>query len=75
MSTGDPEDTEFVPRSDAAAAAAAAAEAAANEGDDADIPYSGPTPAGFSRSDCFKVEKHLLIYGWGRWQEIKHLCR
>ena len=67
--SGDPDDTEFVPRSDAAANAAA--EAAAIEGDDGEINYVGPSAAGFSRSDCFKVEKHLLIYGWGRWQEIK----
>ena len=68
-SSGDSEDKEFVPRSDAAAAAAA--EAAGAEGDDGEISYSGPSPSGFSRSDCFKVEKHLLVYGWGRWQDIK----
>ena len=67
--SGDSEDKEFVPRSDAAAAAAA--EAAGVEGDDGEISYSGPSPSGFSRSDCFKVEKHLLVYGWGRWQDIK----
>ncbi|TSK82125.1 Chromodomain-helicase-DNA-binding protein 8 [Bagarius yarrelli] len=26
--------------------------------------------AGYGRTDCFRVEKHLLIYGWGRWQDI-----
>ena len=24
----------------------------------------------YSRSDCFKVEKNLLHFGWGRWDEI-----
>lgn len=24
----------------------------------------------YTRSDCFKVEKNLLVYGWGRWQDI-----
>ncbi|KAM4808492.1 chromodomain-helicase-DNA-binding protein 8 [Rhinophrynus dorsalis] len=27
---------------------------------------------GYGRTDCFRVEKHLLVYGWGRWREI--LC-
>uniref|UniRef100_A0AAR2K7X2 DNA helicase n=1 Tax=Pygocentrus nattereri TaxID=42514 RepID=A0AAR2K7X2_PYGNA len=27
---------------------------------------------GYGRTDCFRVEKHLLIYGWGRWRDI--LC-
>ncbi|XP_018613537.1 chromodomain-helicase-DNA-binding protein 8 isoform X2 [Scleropages formosus] len=25
---------------------------------------------GYGRTDCFRVEKHLLVYGWGRWREI-----
>ncbi|KAG9273824.1 chromodomain-helicase-DNA-binding protein 8-like [Astyanax mexicanus] len=25
---------------------------------------------GYGRTDCFRVEKHLLIYGWGRWRDI-----
>ncbi|KAM9500245.1 chromodomain-helicase-DNA-binding protein 8 isoform 1-T1 [Clarias gariepinus] len=25
---------------------------------------------GYGRTDCFRVEKHLLIYGWGRWNDI-----
>ncbi|XP_058868476.1 chromodomain-helicase-DNA-binding protein 8 isoform X1 [Acipenser ruthenus] len=25
---------------------------------------------GYGRTDCFRVEKHLLVYGWGRWQDI-----
>ncbi|XP_037230613.1 chromodomain-helicase-DNA-binding protein 8 [Falco rusticolus] len=24
----------------------------------------------YGRTDCFRVEKHLLVYGWGRWREI-----
>ncbi|ESN89899.1 hypothetical protein HELRODRAFT_116695 [Helobdella robusta] len=24
----------------------------------------------YTRSDCFKVEKTLLIFGWGRWKDI-----
>ncbi|KAL2076371.1 hypothetical protein ACEWY4_028035 [Coilia grayii] len=25
---------------------------------------------GYSRSECFRVEKNLLVYGWGRWKDI-----
>ncbi|XP_077348882.1 chromodomain-helicase-DNA-binding protein 7 isoform X2 [Lithobates pipiens] len=25
---------------------------------------------GYARSECFRVEKNLLVYGWGRWTEI-----
>ncbi|KAF3858602.1 hypothetical protein F7725_011803 [Dissostichus mawsoni] len=25
---------------------------------------------GYGRTDCFRVEKHLLVYGWGRWKDI-----
>ncbi|XP_035026244.2 chromodomain-helicase-DNA-binding protein 7 [Hippoglossus stenolepis] len=25
---------------------------------------------GYPRSECFRVEKNLLVYGWGRWSEI-----
>ncbi len=24
----------------------------------------------YNRSDCFKVEKMLLVYGFGRWEDI-----
>ncbi|XP_054151241.1 LOW QUALITY PROTEIN: chromodomain-helicase-DNA-binding protein 8-like [Melozone crissalis] len=24
----------------------------------------------FGRSDCVRVEKHLMVYGWGRWREL-----
>ncbi|KAM8793631.1 chromodomain-helicase-DNA-binding protein 8-like [Eudromia elegans] len=27
-------------------------------------------PHAYGRTDCFRVEKHLLVYGWGRWREI-----
>ncbi|XP_062936209.1 chromodomain-helicase-DNA-binding protein 7 isoform X1 [Cynocephalus volans] len=27
---------------------------------------------GYARSECFRVEKNLLVYGWGRWTDI--LC-
>ncbi|XP_077049335.1 chromodomain-helicase-DNA-binding protein 8-like, partial [Agelaius phoeniceus] len=26
--------------------------------------------APFARSDCVRVEKHLMVYGWGRWREL-----
>ncbi|KAL4657212.1 chromodomain-helicase-DNA-binding protein 8-like isoform X1 [Arapaima gigas] len=25
---------------------------------------------GYGRTDCFRVEKNLLVYGWGRWRDI-----
>nr|XP_020460157.1 chromodomain-helicase-DNA-binding protein 8-like isoform X2 [Monopterus albus] len=25
---------------------------------------------GYGRTDCFRVEKHLLVYGWVRWRDI-----
>ncbi|XP_012690756.2 chromodomain-helicase-DNA-binding protein 8 isoform X2 [Clupea harengus] len=25
---------------------------------------------GYGRTDCFRVEKHMLVYGWGRWRDI-----
>ncbi|XP_051785343.1 chromodomain-helicase-DNA-binding protein 7 isoform X2 [Erpetoichthys calabaricus] len=25
---------------------------------------------GYPRSECFRVEKNLLVYGWGRWTDI-----
>ncbi|XP_053293386.1 chromodomain-helicase-DNA-binding protein 8 isoform X2 [Pleuronectes platessa] len=28
------------------------------------------TGTGYGRTDCFRVEKHLLVYGWGRWKDI-----
>ncbi|XP_050399765.1 chromodomain-helicase-DNA-binding protein 9 isoform X2 [Patella vulgata] len=33
------------------------------------------TGDGYCRSECFKVEKMLLIYGWGRWGDILHHVR
>lgn len=33
--------------------------------DGSDIPYGS-----WSRSECFKVEKGLLTFGWDRWPEI-----
>lgn len=34
-------------------------------GNDEDYTYNDDISTdGYSRSDCFKVEKHLLIYGW-----------
>ncbi|XP_070187859.1 chromodomain-helicase-DNA-binding protein 8-like isoform X4 [Littorina saxatilis] len=40
-------------------------------GNDDDFMYNeGVSSEGYTRSDCFKVEKHLLIYGWGRWEDI-----
>uniref|UniRef100_A0A8C8SFP0 Chromodomain helicase DNA binding protein 8 n=1 Tax=Pelusios castaneus TaxID=367368 RepID=A0A8C8SFP0_9SAUR len=29
-----------------------------------------PLHHSYGRTDCFRVEKHLLVYGWGRWREI-----
>uniref|UniRef100_A0A8C3TFY7 Chromodomain helicase DNA binding protein 9 n=1 Tax=Chelydra serpentina TaxID=8475 RepID=A0A8C3TFY7_CHESE len=26
--------------------------------------------SGYGRTECFRVEKNLLVYGWGRWREI-----
>ncbi|XP_014680253.1 PREDICTED: chromodomain-helicase-DNA-binding protein 8-like, partial [Priapulus caudatus] len=31
--------------------------------------------ATYTRSDCFKVEKNLLHYGWGRWDDILSHCQ
>ncbi|XP_025076427.1 chromodomain-helicase-DNA-binding protein 8-like isoform X4 [Pomacea canaliculata] len=40
-------------------------------GNDDDYTYNdGISSEGYTRSDCFKVEKHLLVYGWGRWKDI-----
>lgn len=30
---------------------------------------------GYSRNECFKVEKYLMTYGWSRWKEIFERCR
>ncbi|XP_066536668.1 chromodomain-helicase-DNA-binding protein 8 [Hoplias malabaricus] len=30
---------------------------------------------GYGRTDCFRVEKNLLIYGWGRWRDILRHAR
>ncbi|XP_053558254.1 chromodomain-helicase-DNA-binding protein 8 isoform X2 [Bombina bombina] len=42
------------------------------ESDDDDRPRSRRLDRkhGYGRTDCFRVEKHLLVYGWGRWKEI-----
>ncbi|XP_030826338.1 LOW QUALITY PROTEIN: chromodomain-helicase-DNA-binding protein 8-like [Camarhynchus parvulus] len=29
-----------------------------------------PARPPFGRSDCVRVEKHLMVYGWGRWREL-----
>ncbi|XP_071173454.1 chromodomain-helicase-DNA-binding protein 8-like isoform X4 [Mytilus edulis] len=41
-------------------------------GRDSDDDFDARGAAGemYSRSDCFKVEKNLLVYGWGRWTDI-----
>ncbi|XP_063038487.1 LOW QUALITY PROTEIN: chromodomain-helicase-DNA-binding protein 8-like [Melospiza melodia melodia] len=31
---------------------------------------AAPATAPFARSDCVRVEKHLMVYGWGRWREL-----
>ncbi|KAM4754425.1 LOW QUALITY PROTEIN: chromodomain-helicase-DNA-binding protein 8-like [Cyanocitta cristata] len=33
-------------------------------------PAAPAAPQPFGRSDCFRVEKHLMVYGWGRWREL-----
>lgn len=41
--------------------------------DDFEIEDNIPPPGCYARPECFKVEKMLLIYGWGRWRDIvKH---
>ncbi|XP_061162484.1 chromodomain-helicase-DNA-binding protein 8-like [Saccostrea echinata] len=35
-----------------------------------DDDYDADDAEGYGRSDCFKVEKNLLVYGWGRWKDI-----
>ncbi|ETE70788.1 Chromodomain-helicase-DNA-binding protein 8, partial [Ophiophagus hannah] len=47
------------------------------ESDDDDRPRSRrhdrhhhPLHHSYGRTDCFQVEKQLLVYGWGRWREI-----
>ncbi|XP_013394879.1 chromodomain-helicase-DNA-binding protein 8 isoform X2 [Lingula anatina] len=27
-------------------------------------------PGVYTRAECFRVEKNLLVYGWGRWDEV-----
>jgi superfamily II DNA/RNA helicase len=34
------------------------------------IPGSKIVQKGYSRAECFKVEKQLLTYGWNRWRDI-----
>ncbi|XP_075685077.1 chromodomain-helicase-DNA-binding protein 8 isoform X3 [Rhinoderma darwinii] len=42
------------------------------ESDDEDRPRARRQDRknGYGRTDCFRVEKHLLVYGWGRWRDI-----
>ncbi|XP_056009130.1 chromodomain-helicase-DNA-binding protein 8-like isoform X4 [Ostrea edulis] len=35
-----------------------------------DDDYDADDAEGYGRSDCFKVEKNLLVFGWGRWRDI-----
>uniref|UniRef100_A0A8D2LHX1 Chromodomain helicase DNA binding protein 8 n=1 Tax=Varanus komodoensis TaxID=61221 RepID=A0A8D2LHX1_VARKO len=32
--------------------------------------HQHPFHHSYGRTDCFQVEKQLLVYGWGRWREI-----
>ncbi|MEE6513208.1 hypothetical protein FKM82_020742 [Ascaphus truei] len=44
---------------------------AESEGDDKPKlrrPYD--RASGYGRTECFRVEKNLLVYGWGRWRDI-----
>ncbi|XP_041376531.1 chromodomain-helicase-DNA-binding protein 8-like isoform X2 [Gigantopelta aegis] len=44
-----------------------------NKKNDDDVDYAGEELVkgeNYWRSECFKVEKNLLVYGWGRWSEI-----
>uniref|UniRef100_A0A671N8Y6 Chromodomain-helicase-DNA-binding protein 7-like n=1 Tax=Sinocyclocheilus anshuiensis TaxID=1608454 RepID=A0A671N8Y6_9TELE len=45
------------------------------ESDSEDKPIQKPRrpqdrTQGYPRSECFRVEKNLLVYGWGRWGDI-----
>ncbi|GAA6106638.1 chromodomain-helicase-DNA-binding protein 7, partial [Tachysurus ichikawai] len=45
------------------------------ESDSEDKPVTKPRrpqdrAQGYPRSECFRVEKNLLVYGWGRWKDI-----
>uniref|UniRef100_A0A4W4F105 DNA helicase n=1 Tax=Electrophorus electricus TaxID=8005 RepID=A0A4W4F105_ELEEL len=45
------------------------------ESDSEDKPVQKPRrpqdrTQGYPRSECFRVEKNLLVYGWGRWRDI-----
>uniref|UniRef100_A0A672SMP1 Chromodomain helicase DNA binding protein 7 n=1 Tax=Sinocyclocheilus grahami TaxID=75366 RepID=A0A672SMP1_SINGR len=50
------------------------------ESDSEDKPIQKPRrpqdrTQGYPRSECFRVEKNLLVYGWGRWGDIlSHGC-
>ncbi|XP_067933470.1 chromodomain-helicase-DNA-binding protein 8-like [Watersipora subatra] len=45
----------------------------ARKDDDFEIDDNAPPPGCYARPECFKVEKMLLVYGWGRWPDIvKH---
>ncbi|KAG9355229.1 hypothetical protein JZ751_000067 [Albula glossodonta] len=47
-----------------------------SDSEDPPTPSSRPRPRtqdrsqGYPRSACFRVEKNLLVYGWGRWGDI-----
>ena len=39
-------------------------------GDDENFEMDDAPEGLYTRSECFKVEKSLLVYGWGRWEDI-----
>ncbi|KAM9329392.1 chromodomain-helicase-DNA-binding protein 8 [Gastrophryne carolinensis] len=41
-----------------------------SDDDDRPRPRRQDRKNGYGRTDCFRVEKHLLVYGWGRWRDI-----
>ncbi|KAM4623653.1 chromodomain-helicase-DNA-binding protein 7, partial [Polymixia lowei] len=46
-----------------------------SDGEEPSRPLSKPRrpqdrAQGYPRSECFRVEKNLLVYGWGRWGDI-----
>ncbi|EDV21179.1 uncharacterized protein TRIADDRAFT_30634 [Trichoplax adhaerens] len=43
--------------------------------EDLDPDYTPKKQVGWSRVECFRVEKYLLIYGWGRWKDILRVAR
>jgi chromodomain-helicase-DNA-binding protein 7 len=42
-------------------------------GADGDATYT-PDELAFNKTDYFKVEKNLGVFGWGRWKEIRAIC-